>query len=46
MIAQCRLLTAAHQLARARGLDLPTRTRLLPATPKIRPSAGEAAACS
>lgn len=46
MIAQCRLLTAAHQLARARGLDLPTRTRLLPATPKIRPSAGETAPCS
>lgn len=45
MIAQCRLLAAAHQLARARGLDLPTRRQLLPPTPKIRPQAGETAPC-
>lgn len=46
MIAQCRLLTAAHQLARDLGLDLATRRRLLPATPKVRPSAAETAPCS
>lgn len=45
MIAQVRLITAAHHLATARGLDLPTRRRLLPAIPKIRPQAEETAPC-
>lgn len=45
MIAQCRLLATAHQLARNRGLSPTVRRQLLPPTPKVRPQVEETAPC-